>query len=100
MTRSELIAELAASNSHLKPTDVELIVDTIFEQITDALARGGRVELRGFGAFGVKQRSARTSRNPRTGKAVLVDEKTVPFFKAGKKLRKLLNRPAVSTKPT
>ena len=100
LTRAELIAELAASNPHLKPMDVELIVDTIFEQITDTLARGGRVELRGFGAFGVKQRSARTGRNPRTGELVAVDEKTAPFCKAGKKLRRRLNQPPASTTPT
>jgi integration host factor subunit beta len=67
-------------------------VATIFDQITDALARGGRVELRGFGAFTVKRRDARIGRNPRTGEAVSVDEKTLPFFKAGKDLRGRLNR--------
>ena len=74
MTKSELIAELAASNPHLRGADVELIVATIFDQITGALARGERVELRGFGAFTVKRRNARTGRNPRTGEAVPVDE--------------------------
>jgi integration host factor subunit beta len=92
MTRSELIAELAARNPHLRGADVELIVGTIFDQITTALARGERVELRGFGAFTVKRRNARTGRNPRTGETVAVDEKAVPFFKAGKELRDRLNR--------
>ena len=92
MTRSDLIADIAASNPHLRVADVELIVATIFDQITDALAGGGRVELRGFGAFTVKRRNARMGRNPRTGEAVPVDEKTVPFFKAGKELRDRLNR--------
>ena len=92
MTRSELIAELAASNPHLRGADVELIVATIFDQISGALARGERVELRGFGAFTVKRRNARTGRNPRTGEAVPVDEKAVPFFKAGKELRERINR--------
>ena len=92
MTKSELIAELAASNPHLRGADVELIVATIFDQITGALARGERVELRGFGAFTVKRRNARTGRNPRTGEAVPVDEKAVPFFKAGKELRDRVNR--------
>jgi integration host factor subunit beta len=92
MTKSELIAELAASNPHLRGADVELIVATIFDQITGALARGERVELRGFGAFTVKRRNARTGRNPRTGEAVPVDEKAVPFFKAGKELRERVNR--------
>jgi integration host factor subunit beta len=92
LTRSELIAELAASNPHLRVADVELIVTTIFDQITDALARGGRVELRGFGAFTARRRNARIGRNPRTGDEVSVDAKTRPFFKAGKELRDRLNR--------
>ena len=92
MTKSELIAELSAANPHLTGRDVELIVATIFNEITSALARGERVELRGFGAFTVKRRDARTGRNPRTGEAVPVDEKVVPFFKAGKELRERVNR--------
>ncbi|HUN41967.1 MAG TPA: integration host factor subunit beta [Acetobacteraceae bacterium] len=92
MTRSELIAELASANPHLRAADVETIVATIFEEISAALARGERVELRGFGAFTVKRRDARTGRNPRTGEAVPVDEKAVPFFKAGKELRERVNK--------
>ncbi|MBW4092361.1 MAG: integration host factor subunit beta [Proteobacteria bacterium] len=91
MTRSELMAELATANPHLRASDVERIVATVFDEITDALARGQRVELRGFGAFTVKRREARTGRNPRTGEAVPVDEKSVPFFKAGKELRERVN---------
>ena len=94
MTKSELIAELAAANPHLLSRDVELIVSTIFDEITGALARGTRVELRGFGAFTVKRRDARTGRNPRTGEAVPVNEKAVPFFKAGKELRERVDRGA------
>src|SRR6478735_9172881 len=92
LTRSDLIAELAASNPHLRIADAELIVVTIFDQIATALARGERVELRGFGAFRVKQRNARIARNPMTGETVQVDEKAVPFFKTGNKLRVRLNR--------
>jgi integration host factor subunit beta len=92
LTRSDLIADLAASHPHLRVADVELIVATIFDQITAALARSERVELRGFGIFTVKQRNARIGRNPRTGEAVPVDEKAVPFFKAGNMLRGRLNR--------
>jgi len=92
MTRSELIAALADANPHLRGADVELIVGTIFDGISEALARGERVELRGFGAFTVKRRNARTGRNPRTGEAVPVEEKSVPFFKAGKELRDRVNR--------
>lgn len=92
MTKSELIAELSTANPHLTGRDVELIVATIFNEITAALARGERVELRGFGAFTVKKRDARTGRNPRTGEAVPVEEKVVPFFKAGKELRERVNK--------
>lgn len=91
MIRSELIAKLAADNPHLYQRDVERIVNTIFDEITSAMARGERVELRGFGAFSVKTRDARTGRNPRTGATVEVDQKAVPFFKAGKLLRDRLN---------
>lgn len=93
MTKSELIAELTAAHPHLTGRDIEVIVATIFDEITAALARGDRVELRGFGAFTVKRRNARTGRNPRTGEAVPVDEKAVPFFKAGKELRERVNKP-------
>ncbi len=99
MTKSELIVELADANPHLRPADIELIVATIFDEITGALARGARVELRGFGAFTVKRRGARTGRNPRTGAAVPVTEKAVPFFKAGKELRERVNRAALPGSP-
>jgi len=92
MTKSELVADLAAANPHLLQRDVEQIVAAIFDEITAALARGDRVELRGFGAFTIKHRGARTGRNPRTGDAVPVSEKSVPFFKAGKELRERVNR--------
>ncbi len=85
MTKSELILRLAERNPHLYQRDVEKIVTTIFDEITEALARGDRVELRGFGAFSVKQRDART------GESVDVQEKVIPFFKTGKQLRERLN---------
>jgi integration host factor subunit beta len=91
MIRSELIQTIADQNPHLFQRDVERIVNTILEEITDAMARGERVELRGFGAFSVKKRDARVGRNPRTGEAVDVDAKSVPFFKTGKLLRDRLN---------
>jgi integration host factor subunit beta len=91
MIRSELIAKIAEENPHLFQRDVEKIVNTIFEEVVEAMAHGDRVELRGFGAFSVKQRDARTGRNPRTGAAVEVEEKHVPFFKTGKLLRDRLN---------
>lgn len=91
MIKSELIQKIAEDNPHLYQRDVERIVSTLFEEITAALARGDRVELRGFGAFSVKQRDPRLGRNPRTGAAVPVPEKSVPFFKAGKELRERMN---------
>lgn len=91
MTKSELVQQLAERNPHLYLRDVEKIVDTIFEEITAALVRGDRVELRGFGAFSIKQREGRTGRNPRTGESVKVSSKRLPFFKTGKGLRERLN---------
>lgn len=91
MTKSELIQRLAEANPHLYQRDVERIVTTIFDEIADSLARGDRVELRGFGAFSIKQRGARAGRNPRTGQAVDVDAKFIPYFKTGKELRLKLN---------
>jgi integration host factor subunit beta len=91
MTKSELVQRLAETNPHLYQRDVEIIVTTIFDAITDALAQGDRVELRGFGAFSVKRREARIGRNPRTGDSVQVSEKHIPFFKTGKQLRDRLN---------
>ncbi|MAL11238.1 MAG: integration host factor subunit beta [Maricaulis sp.] len=87
MIKSELIAQLAESYPNLFHKDVERIVNTIFDEIAEALSRGDRVELRGFGAFSVRHRPARDGRNPRTGEPVSVKEKFVPFFKTGKELR-------------
>ena len=94
MTKSELIAHLSGANPHLRLPDVELIVATIFTEITTALARGDRVELRGFGAFSTKARDPRTGRNPRTGETVEVSAKSVPYFKPGKELRERINKGA------
>lgn len=91
MIKSELIQKLADANPHLYQRDIERIVNKIFDEITAALSRGDRVELRGFGAFSIKHRKARTGRNPRTGEIVQVEEKHVPFFKTGKELRDRLN---------
>ncbi|WP_039016882.1 integration host factor subunit beta [Halocynthiibacter namhaensis] len=91
MIRSELVQAIADENPHLYQRDVERIVNTVFDEITEAMARGDRVELRGFGAFSVKKREARTGRNPRTGESVEVAAKYVPFFKTGKLLRDRLN---------
>lgn len=91
MIRSELVQKLAEKNEGLSPRDVEAIVDTFFAQVIDRLAAGGRVELRGFGAFSTRAREARVGRNPRTGEAVDVTAKRVPYFKPGKEMRARLN---------
>jgi integration host factor subunit beta len=91
MIKSELIQEIAIRHPHLFHRDVERIVNTIFDEITHAMSEANRVELRGFGAFSVKQRDARQGRNPRTGEPVKVEAKRVPFFKTGKELRERLN---------
>lgn len=94
MIKSELVQRIADRNRHLYQRDVENIVNAILDEISGALSRGDRVELRGFGAFSTKQRSARTGRNPRTGESVPVDGKSVPVFKTGKELRLKLNSAA------
>ncbi|MEK9692636.1 MAG: integration host factor subunit beta [Rhodospirillaceae bacterium] len=93
MTKTELIARLSAKNPQLYHRDIERIVSTIFEEISEALAHGRRVELRGFGAFSAKTRGPRIGRNPKTGKVVDVAEKRLPFFKVGKTLKARLNSP-------
>ncbi|MFN3855945.1 MAG: integration host factor subunit beta [Phreatobacter sp.] len=94
MIKSELVQKIAERNPQLYQRDVENIVNAILEEIVSALARGDRVELRGFGAFSVKARQARIGRNPRTGEHVKVDDKVVPFFKTGKEMRERLNKGA------
>lgn len=91
MIKSELIGRLAAENPHLTHKDVERVVNVILDKMVGALEEGGRVELRGFGAFSVRSRPARAGRNPRTGEQVSVPAKHVPFFKSGKELRERLN---------
>ena len=91
MIRSELIQKISDENPYLSQREAERTVNTIFEEITRRLEAGGRVELRGFGAFSVKQRGTRIGRNPRTGELVTVGKKNIPFFKAGKLLRNRLN---------
>jgi len=96
MIKSELVLHIANANPHLYQRDVENIVNAILGKITNAMAKGDRVELRGFGAFSVKHRPARTGRNPRTGAQVAVEQKSAPFFKTGKEMRERLNRTAAS----
>jgi len=92
MIKSELVQVIADKNPHLYHRDVENVVNAILDEITNTLAEGNRVELRGFGAFSVKNRPPRKARNPKTGDQVSVEEKWVPFFKTGKELRERLNK--------
>jgi integration host factor subunit beta len=92
MIKSELIQNITAQNPHLYQRDIEKIVNAILDEIVATMVRGDRVELRGFGAFGVKHRAARIGRNPRTGVSVAVDQRRVPFFKTGKEMRERINR--------
>ncbi len=91
MTKSELIQLVASDNPHLYLRDITKIVNTVFDEITEGLTQGDRIELRGFGAFSVKVRKARTGRNPRSGEPVEVSEKAIPYFKTGKQLHERLN---------
>ena len=95
MIKSELIQRISSQNSHLFQRDIEKIVNALFDEMIEALRRGDRVELRGFGAFSARIRAARTGRNPRTGVAVEVSKKAVPYFKTGKGMRARLNRETV-----
>tara|TARA_B100000530_G_C15736636_1_gene399956 strand:- start:404 stop:682 length:279 start_codon:yes stop_codon:yes gene_type:complete len=92
MIKSELVQKIAEKNSHLSHREVERLVSAIFDEITNALSAGSRVELRGFGAFSVKSRPGRVGRNPRTGQKVEISEKNVPYFKTGKLLKERLNK--------
>ena len=92
MTRSELIEKIAAKNPHLMQKDVERIVDVVLTKIINSLAKGERVEFRGFGAFSVRKRSPRVAKNPRTGEQVKVEERNIPHFKTGKQLHELLKK--------
>ena len=95
MIKSELIKRIASQNPHLYERDIEKVVNAILDEMVEALRRGDRVELRGFGAFSAKLRGARQGRNPRTGAIVTVGKKAVPFFKTGKEMRARLNRETV-----
>ena len=92
MTKSDLILKLTEKNNFLFQKDIQKIIDVFFETLSESLENGKRVELRGFGAFGIKEREARIARNPRTGEPVAVPAKKMPFFKMGKKMRERMNK--------
>lgn len=98
MIKSELVTRIAELNPHLYQRDAEILVNAILDEIIDALSRGDRVELRGFGTFSIKERDARQGRNPRTGEKVAVTGKVVPYFKSGKEMRDRLNIAPVKPK--
>jgi integration host factor subunit beta len=97
MIKSELIRRISSQNPHLYERDIEKVVNAMFDEMVEALRRGDRVELRGFGAFSVKLRGPRQGRNPRTGAVVAVAKKAMPFFKTGKEMRARLNRETVTS---
>ena len=92
MIKSELVERISAANPHLYKRDVEKIIGIILNEITGVLSRGGRAEVRGFGAFSVRTRSARIGRNPRTGAPVQIKKQIVPVFRPGKEMRQRLNK--------
>ena len=98
MTKSELIEKIAAVQNQLSAKDVELAIKTMLDHVADALARGDRVEIRGFGSFSLNYRSARVGRNPKTGEQVNLDGKYVPHFKPGKELRERVNLGMISNR--
>jgi len=92
MKKSVLIEKIAEKVEGLSKKQVEVIVETVFESVKEALAKGGKVEIRGFGNFRLRNRNARKARNPKTGESVSVPPKKVPFFKVGKELREMVNK--------
>lgn len=92
MTKSDLVDRLASKSGNFSRKDIEVIVDTVFGSMADSLARGEKVEIRGFGSFKVKQREGRNGRNPKSGESIFIEPKKVPFFKAGKELKERVDR--------
>jgi integration host factor beta subunit len=92
MTKSGLIEAVAERTPHISKKDTEIVVNTIFESMAEALRQGQRIEIRGFGSFQVKIREARDGRNPKTGEPVHISAKRTPFFKVGKELKEMVDR--------
>ncbi len=92
MTRSDLIEQIASQNSNFSKRDIEILVNTLFQNISDCLAKGEKIEIRGFGSFKVKDREGRMGRNPKSGENIKIESKNVPFFKAGKELKERVNK--------
>ncbi|MCR4287559.1 MAG: integration host factor subunit beta [Deltaproteobacteria bacterium] len=92
MTKSELIEAVAAKVGNFSRKDVEVVIDTLFNSMTESLSKGQKVEIRGFGSFKIKKREPRQGRNPKTGENISIQAKKVPFFKAGKEIRERINK--------
>ena len=92
MTKSELIEEVASQVNTFSRKDVEMIIDTVFQSMTDSLSSGEKVEIRGFGSFKIKERNGRQGRNPKSGENIFIESKKVPFFKAGKEIKERINK--------
>jgi integration host factor subunit beta len=92
MTKSELIETVAMQVNTFSRKDVEMIIDTLFQSMTDSLSNGEKVEIRGFGSFKIKERSGRQGRNPKSGENIFIESKKVPFFKAGKEIKERINK--------
>lgn len=90
MTKSELIEQIASDNPGLTKKQVEFIVNGVFQNVKDALNKGDKVEIRGFGSFKIREKNSKTGRNPKTGEKVDVPSKQVPYFKPGKEIKELL----------
>lgn len=99
MNKSDLVDTLSTQLKNLSKKEVDLIVDTVFNKMTDALSQGGRIEIRGFGSFEVRTRDAREGRNPKSGEKVFVATRRVPFFKVGKELKERINNSAATIEP-
>lgn len=92
MTKSELIEAVASKVDNFSRKDIEVIVDTVFQSMSDSLSQGDKVEIRGFGSFKIKEREGRQGRNPKSGESIYIEPKKVPFFKAGKEIRERINK--------
>lgn len=92
MTKSELIETIASKVGNFSRKDIEIIVETLFNSMTESLSKGDKVEIRGFGSFKIKSRDGRQGRNPKSGENIFIESKRVPFFKAGKEIRERINK--------
>jgi len=98
MNKSELVDIVAGRVQNLSHKDVDMIIETVFDKMVEALAKGNRIEIRGFGSFEIRSRPARNGRNPKSGESVFVGSRRIPFFKVGKELKERINQDETLTK--